>query len=229
MVFIPAGSFMMGCSPSDSECEEDEKPDHKVYLDGSYIDKYEVTAGEFQNCVDAGKCSSNNYSTGGNCTYGVSGKENHPINCVTWYGAQEYCEWAGKRLPTEAEWEKAARGGTDTKYPWGNGFETGKANCDEGYCKDGYQTTSPVGSFMANGHGLFDMIGNVWEWVSDWYDEKYYQGSAGKNPSGPSSGHYKVLRGGSWDNGSWNMRVSGRAWYYPGGRLGDFGFRCAED
>jgi formylglycine-generating enzyme required for sulfatase activity len=230
MINIPAGEFMMGCSPSDSECGEDEKPYHKVYLDGYYIDKYEVTAGEFKECVNAGKCSAKNYSTGGYCTYGIFDKKAHPMNCVNWHGAKEYCEWAGKRLPTEAEWEKAARGGTDTKYPWGDGFRTGMANCGEGYCKDGYQTTSPVGSFKANGYGLFDMIGNVWEWVSDWYDEKYYQSSAGKNPVGPSSGSYKVLRGGSWfDYLSGLMRVSARVRFDPDYRNDDLGFRCAKD
>jgi formylglycine-generating enzyme required for sulfatase activity len=234
MVFIPAGEFWMGCSPSDSECYAEEKPYHKVYIDGYYINKYEVTVAEFEKCVNAGSCKKENYYSKQEkpdwaCNLGDSAKENHPMNCVTWYGAKEFCEWTGKRLPTEAEWEKAARGGTDTKYPWGNEFKTGMANCDEGTCKDGYQTTSPVGSFKANGYGLFDMIGNVWEWVNDWYDEKYYQSSPGKNPAGPSSSSLKVLRGGSWDDLTRLMRVSDRNRNYPDVRNDINGFRCAKD
>jgi formylglycine-generating enzyme required for sulfatase activity len=246
MVYIPAGEFWMGCSSGDGECQGDEKPLHKVYLDGYNIDKHEVTVGEFRKFATEtgykteaekqGKCftwDGTKWAEKSGAYYGNAGfsqTDEHPVVCISWNDAKAYCEWAGKRLPTEAEWEKAARGGTDTKYPWGNEFRTGMANCDEGYCKDGYEKTSPVGSFKANGYGLFDMIGNVWEWVSDWYDEKYYQGSAGKNPSGPSSDTYKVLRGGSWrSDSSWNLRVSVRLRNLPDYGSVRVGFRCAKD
>ena len=163
--------------------------------------------------------------------------DNLPVERVLWTEANEYCEKAGKRLPTEAEWEKAARGGTDTLYPWGNEVESGKANFCDVNCKayikaqqfdDGYKTTAPVGSYPPNGYGLYDMAGNVWEWVSDWFDKKYYENAPRKNPKGPPKGMKKGLRGGSWGNNASAMRISSRSWAHNS-RVSRRGFRCAAD
>jgi len=253
MATIPAGYFWMGCVEGDSKCSADEKPRHKVYVSAFKMDKKEVTAGEFKQCVNAGNCSSSGlnmpYWSGKEqpdwawtCTYNT-GKDSHPINCVDWSQAKAYCEWKGKRLPTEAEWEKAARGGTESIYYWGN---NGDNACSYGNvadksakekwsdwtiaeCRDGYQTTAPVGSFKPNSYGLYDMAGNVWEWNSDWYDENYYQSSPEKNPEGAGSGSYRVLRGGSWVYNSESVRASNRRWYGPDSRNYNIGFRCVSE
>ncbi|MDD5222456.1 MAG: formylglycine-generating enzyme family protein [bacterium] len=233
MAYIPTGEFMMGCNSSvDNQCGDDGKPYHQVTLDAYYIDKYEVTVAEYQKCVNTLKCdapkskSDNQY-----CNWGYSDRGNHPVNCVDWHDANNYCEWAGKRLPTEAEWEKAARGTDGRKYPWGN--ET--ANCDYmviGYGGNGCgkDSTWPVGSKPkgASPYGVMDMAGNVWEWVSDWYDSGYYGKSPSRNPQGPSSGSSRVIRGGSWNYGTGSLRASGRGstrWAYRGDNLG---FRCVR-
>ncbi len=241
MVYIPAGEFMMGCAPHDSECGSDEKPYHKVYLDAYYIDKHEVTVAEYKKCVDAGVC--NEPETGGYCNWGVSGRDNHPINCVSWNDADAYCRWAGKRLPTEAEWEKGARGTDGRIYPWGNEFDCHKGNFDDettiddsytvpgGSNCDGYNTTSPVCSFPAGNspYGLCDMSGNVWEWVQDWYGQEYYSSSPSSNPTGPSSGKLRVRRGGSWRfDFPVLFRSSDRIRFNPVLRPDDYGFRCVR-
>jgi len=204
MVWIPGGTFTMGSNDGAS----DEKPPHQVTVNGFWIDVTEVTNAEFRKFR-----SSWSYD---------SGKADHPAVNVAWNDAVAYCKWAGKRLPTEAEWEYAAGGPEHYKWSLGNTFDASKYS----FNKSG---TEPVGSYPANGYGLYDMSGSVSEWVNDWYDENYYRNSPSNNPQGPSSGTYRVLRGGSWygiDPG--NLRAAGRLRAYPDFRLASVGFRCLQ-
>ncbi len=215
MVKVPAGEFTMGSNSGGS----DEKPVHRVYLDEFHIDKYEVTNEQYNQCVSAGPCSPNE-------KFGGFTDPKQPVVGVDWNQASTFCSWAGKRLPTEAEWEKAARGTDGRTYPWGEGIDCTKAN----YSKCGHKKTKPVGSYPsgASPYGAMDMAGNVWEWVADWYDANYYNGNPNRNPTGPSSGKYRVLRGGSWIYDPNLLRSSDRNWYDPDYRLGTLGFRCAR-
>jgi formylglycine-generating enzyme required for sulfatase activity len=222
-VTIPAGEFQMGSEIG----ADDEKPVHTVYLDAYQIGKYEVTNRQYTQCVKAGICRAV-ADVGG-------GKELDPVVYVTWYDANNFCEWVGGRLPTEAEWEKAARGGLEGKtYPWGDEAPTCKEGASNGANFGGEGCTfakMPVGSFAANKYGLYDMAGNVWEWVNDWYDGTYYQNSPSSSPSGPESGLYRVLRGGTWDTGLSDvtlLRSAHRYWYYPTFAYSSFGFRCSR-
>lgn len=217
MVLIPAGSFLMGIDGNDL----DQRPQHEVYLDAYWMDLTEVTNTQYLACVDAGGCK----PPGEAQYYREQALGSHPVAYVTWQDARDFCQWAGKRLPTEAEWEKAARGEDGRKYPWGNETPTGiLANFDE--CNDG---TTKVGRFLngASPYGVLDMAGNVWEWVADWYDARYYQTSPAQNPTGPASGTKRVLRGGSWNSDELYMRASNRHWYYPDLSNLLNGFRCA--
>ena len=228
VVLIPAGKFWMGCNEAvDSECDDDEKPYHDVYLDAFSMDRHEVTVAAYGKCVESGKCSK--AETGGYCNTGKSGRTDHPINCVDWAQAAAYCKWAGKRLPTEAEWEKAARGTDGRKYPWGNqNAACSRAVMDDGGDGCGKDRTWPVCSKEAGNspYGLCDMAGNVYEWVSDWYGKDSYGSSGDRNPGGPSSGARRVLRGGSWDSESWSLRASNRVRFTPVSRYVNSGFRC---
>lgn len=210
LILIPAGAFIMG-SPY-GEGSSGEHPRHRVYLSAYYIGKYEVTNGQFAKFVNDQKSG---YRVQGNWKdYYTSGRKNHPVVGVTWKDAQAYCRWANLRLPTEAEWEKAARGTDGRKYPWGNKWEPGYLNwVGEGDIKlnswieegriPSKLPTEPVGSYKrgASPYGCLDMAGNVWEWCSDWYGEKYYGNSPSSNPPGRGSGKNKVLRGSSWGSG----------------------------
>jgi serine/threonine protein kinase len=221
MVYIPAGWFWMGCSPNDNQWRSDEEPYHRVYLDAYYIDKNDVTVDEYTKCVNAGACTAAGTDEG--CNYGVSGRGDHPINCVDWNQANSYCQWAGKELPTEAQWEKAARGTDGRKYPWGNDWDASKA------CFHTGNGTCAVGSYPqgASPYGVLDMAGNVWDWCRDWYDENYYANSPDHNPTGPGSGQYRVHRGGSWnDTYTGVLRVSDRDYNFPSFRYYNYGFRC---
>jgi len=230
MVLIPAGEFLMGSDDGD----DNERPVHPVYLDTFYMDVYQVTneryakflneygketdsAGHELINIDNKSCL---IEKSGRTYRPRSGYENHPVNCVSWYGAVAYAEYYDKRLPTEAEWEKAARGGLEgKKYPWGDESPEGRANFKSG-------GTKPIGSFAPNGYGLYDMAGNAWEWCSDWYDKNYYKGSPRENPTGPSSGKYRVCRGGSWDYYPYGLRAAYRGWGDPSYGYGARGFRC---
>jgi len=235
MAFVDAGSFWMGCNATvDSQCSDDEKPYHEVTLSAFYIDKTEVTVGMYAECVEAGFCSepSTDYEQ---CSWGNEFRDDFPINCVNWDQAKDYCAWAGKRLPTEAEWEKAARGTDGRKYPWGNQTAT----CEYAVMYDGggngcgTGTPWPVCSKSPAGdspYGLCDMSGNVWEWVSDWYDPGYYTNSPASNPTGPVSGSYRVRRGGSFAYAGNYLRASDRNYDIPSAGYDghSLGFRCAR-
>lgn len=243
MVYVPAGEFMMGCNEEiDKQCRENEEPYHKVYLDAFYIDKYEVTMSDYAACVDAGKCNEpggqeeDDYCSWGHEKYGDLSKYGKlPVNCVDWDSAVTFCTYANKRLPTEAEWEKAARGTDGRIYPWGN--ET--ATCDYAamYDDNGPYSYScgiirpwPVGSMPkgASPYGAIDMAGNMWEWCSDWYDANYYKISPAKNPKGPSTGDKKSNRSGSYNDTQVRLRVSYRDYDDPGSKYFGQGFRCAK-
>jgi len=246
MILIPAREFTMGSNDYDEE-----KPIHTVYLDAYYIDKYEVTVGQFRKFVEATGYKTDAEKSGGAYVYTgstwekkadaswrnpyFSQSDDQPVVCVSWNDASAYAAWAGKRLPTEAEREKAARGTDGRKYPWGN--EWNGSYCNHGSdaspwtdASDGYEHTAPVGSFPqgASPYGVMDMAGNVWEWCRDWYDKDYYQSSPSRNPTGPSSGSFRVLRGGSWYYNQLNCRSSARLYNNPQLRYFNFGFRCAR-
>lgn len=227
-VSVPVGEFLMGSIDADSSASNDEKPQHKVYLDAFRIDRTKVTNALYAKCVQAGKCPApaNATSSTRSSYYGNSQYDNYPVIYVAWDDARKYCEFAGGRLPTEAEWEKAARGTDGRIYPWGNEPPDAKRANFDNNVKD----TTPVGSFLAGAspYGALDMAGNVWEWVADWYDEKYYGSSSSRNPSGPSSGQVRVLRGGAWLSYQSYVRAADRFWYAPDYRLSYLGFRCAR-
>jgi formylglycine-generating enzyme required for sulfatase activity len=241
MISIPAGVFIIGDNgrnPSEGSGDPDETPEHKVYLDTYLIDKYEVTNAQYKAFVDASNHRLPNHwkvrdVNGQNqgTTYPPE-KADHPVVYVDWYDANEYCHWAGKRLPTEEEWEKAARGTDGRDFPWGNAFDAKKANTPQYWLsmnKEG--DTMPVGSFE-NGrspYGVYDMAGNVYEWTANWY--KPYPRNAELNP------HYgeknKIVRGGSWyDCLSYGCGLSApsynRSRFAPEIRNKGFGFRCAK-
>ncbi|MEW5867823.1 MAG: bifunctional serine/threonine-protein kinase/formylglycine-generating enzyme family protein [Chloroflexota bacterium] len=256
MVLIPAGEFQMGgdADVALAECKKlyykpedcsrnwftNEEPIHTVYLDGYSIDAYEVTNARYAECVAAGTCdpptASESYTR--SSYYGSSQYADYPVVYVSWEMANAYCEWRGGRLPTEAEWEKAARGGLEGKlYPWGDDFDGRRVNFCDKNCgfewanqsyDDGYNDTAPVGSYAPNGYGLYDMAGNAWEWVQDWYLESFYGSSPRDNPSGPASGEYRVLRGGSWYYDEWVLRAAYRLWRAPAGSFNIVGFRCVR-
>ncbi len=221
MVFVPAGDFTMGNRDSNA-------PEHVVYLDDFWIDKLDTTNALYKKCVDAGKCAppSNKSSAKRSEYYGNSQFDNFPVIYVSWDDASKFCAWAGKRLPTEAEWEKAARGTDKRTYPWGNTFDANKLNSAEG----GRGDTTVVGFFIsgASPYGALDLAGNVWEWVADWYDSAYYTNSPRNNPVGPAAGDYRVLRGGSWSTDEDLTRAAYRGDYGPGFRFSYVGFRCSQ-
>jgi formylglycine-generating enzyme required for sulfatase activity len=240
MIWIPAGEFLMGSNPDQVEqaaewcnCNkrtfEDEQYLHEVYLDGYYIDRYEVTNQQFQAFVDAsGYVTDAEHKNEAHTwrTEYTSGKDNHAVVWMSWNDARAYCRWAGKRLPTEAEWEKAARGTDARLWPWGNRWDAERLNSGA----NGIGTTTPVGSYRegTSPYGAMDMAGNVWEWVNDWYSANYYQTGNDRNPTGPEGGEDRVLRGGGYRNGMHEVRVAHR---HKGGQTGyapDHGFRCAQ-
>lgn len=230
MVLIPAGEFMMGRAKTTRDDEvgmrplilRDDRPYHAVYLDGYWMDAKEVTHAEYKKFVEAtGHTPPRHWKDGAMPAQRAS----QPIYNVDWHDATAYCEWSGKRLPTEAEWERAARGGLEGKdYPWG----------DEGPSpqKARYNTPlgpGPVGEFKPNGLGLYDMAGGVSEWCFDWFDRTYYENSPARNPRGPDEGLYRIVRGGAWSDSPKRLLVSFRNWVRPDQKTANLGFRCVRD
>jgi len=263
MVYVPEGEFLMGAT--DTDAGSDEKPQHTVYLDAFWIDQTEVTndmfakfiaATSYETDAEKGGCSYVFNGSGWDCVSGakwdhpsgpnstLDGLENHPVVHVSWNDATAYCEWAGRRLPTEAQWEKAASWDelqqAKRKYPWGNGNVAGnllnfadsnlKVDWADKTVDDGYQFTAPVGTYPdgASPYGALDMAGNVWEWVNDWYGENYYNNSPSANPPGPTSGDARVLRGGCWYVVAQLVRASYRNWFFPVPWFNFYGFRCSR-
>jgi formylglycine-generating enzyme required for sulfatase activity len=264
LVAVPAGCFQMGDTFGDGIAKE-EKPVHEVCVDGFSMGKYEVKVGEFRKFVNATNYRTEAEKGDGCIAVGTDGKwakqssvswkspgfsqtDNHPVVCVSWNDATEYSQWLSRqsgrryRLPTEAEWEYAARGGTSGRNYWGNGTDDACTYANVGDrtakrkfsgwtthdCDDGHLYTAPAGSYRPNAFGLYDMIGNAWEWTQDWYSEGYYSNSPRSNPQGPSSGSYRVLRGGGWPNLPANVRASIRSGITPDSRNNYLGFRLVS-
>jgi sulfatase modifying factor 1 len=261
MVLVSAGTFLMGSplignNPLAAYPKE-ETPRHKVYLDSFYIDKYEVTNGQFASFLSSAMSEKgfkdkrpkwvvirNDLDTPEkkdwwpteivheNGSYrAMPGFEKYPVISVSWYAADAYCRWAGKRLPTEAEWEYAARGGLDEKkYTWGDELPTSGVIFKRRWTSNAYPApTLEVGTYYPNGYGIFDMAGNVAEWCADWYAPDYYGRSPRDNPKGPDAGTAKVIRGGSWASDHVLLRVGFRSFGTPDKLKSGVGFRCAKD
>ena len=231
MLGIEEGKFWMGCNEEkDDNCDDDEYPYREVYLDAFEIDKYEVTVEQYRACVEDLVCTRPgifyNPTVPKACNWGYSDGDEHPINCVDWEQAYSYCLWARKRLPTEAEWEKAARGTEGIVYPWGDE----EPSCDLA-SKQGceWSRTEKAGSKIegASPYGVLDMSGNVAEWVSDWYEPDYYQTAPDDKPPGPKSGRYRIIRGGAWTFSGNHLRTSERS-NTPSRQSVSVGFRCAR-
>lgn len=223
MVLIPAGEFLMGAEDG----LPDARPMHRVYLSSYWLDKYEVTNTQYRQCVEGGGCTPPKDRQ----AFDDPERAQHPVTNVTWTQARAYCEWRGKRLPTEAEWEKAARGTDGRRYPWGNSEDMIKGRPRNGEIKAGANSTEKIGSQAAtvSPYGVHDLVGSVWEWVKDWYAEDFYQMSPARDPQGPLRGSFRVLRGGDWNERPLELRASYRSWdemTYWGPTLG---FRCAQD
>lgn len=251
MVYVPAGEFEMGSLDAEIDaafdsCEQDlgegecdrewfasESPIHQVALDALWIDRTEVSEAQYASCVEAGVCRE------AGCAGGPGYVSSpHPVVCVSWYDAQRYCEWVGGRLPSEAEWEYASRGPDGFIYPWGDAFDGSRLSFCDTNCSldwkydehdDGFSSTAPVASFPqgASWCGAYDMAGNVYEWVADWYEPTYYARSPYRNPLGPGSGESRVLRGGGWFSIPWELRCAFRDGIDPEAVLGNVGFRCS--
>jgi len=251
MVFVPAGEFVMGSE----ELGDDERPVRRLYLDGFWIDRYEVTNERFAHFVAAtsyqteaeqrgwgwvwtSSDGSTELTTGWEKVEGadwhhprgpdssIESKLAHPVVLVSWNDAAAYCQWADKHLPSEAQWEKAARGPDGWRYAWGDEFDSAKANTNEAGTSD----TTPVGSFSPQSdspYGAADMTGNVGEWVADWYDSDYYHQAPTADPPGPASGTYKILRGGAWSFVEVYARTAFRYNVKPDYTYDFAGFRCS--
>ena len=254
MVLVPAGKFVMG---SNDEDIAETSPYHNVYLDAFYMDVYEVTNKLFVDFLNdtrpgeevGGKrwnwlVTRDDTELDERFTWwpteiiyeddkylALEGYEQNPVITASWYAAKEYCKWAGKRLPTEAEWEKAARGGKKKKrFPWGDPIPTGGLVFDRPW-RDNQEPapTGKVGNYFPNDYGIYDMAGNVWEWAADWFDPNYYKRSDAKNPKGPSKGELKIVRGGGWNSIPMGLRVAIRNTDFPQSTNDGIGFRCAMD
>ena len=254
MVLIPAGTFLMGAAEEDFSAAPDERPSHEVTLPQFYIDRYEVTVeqyaaflnriGSYERACEGVDCawpqelagytsylSQQDIGDGSLQFFAATGYANYPINHVSWYGAQLYCESVGARLPTEAEWEYAARGTDGRIYPWGN-ITPDPAGDLAVFQSDSYENMKPVDA-LPNGvspFGLYSMAGSLWEWTGDWYDENYYEESESMDPTGPETGFARVIRGGAWpfNNQANRIRSTNRNSLSPDFISSAVGFRCAR-
>jgi formylglycine-generating enzyme required for sulfatase activity len=218
-VWIPPGTFVMGCSPGDTECRASERPAHQVTITkGFWMGQTEVTVAAyrwFAKSTGRKMPAAPDFNAGWN-------NQDMPIVNVSWGEAKAFCGWAGGRQPTEAEWEYAARAGSI-------GAQYGPLDEVAWYSSNSAQKTHAVAEKRANGFGLYDILGNALEWVYDWFDPNYYQNSPSQDPPGPASGQFHVLRGGSWGSSPKGVRVSYRVRTYPGIRNLTFGFRCGGE
>jgi len=233
LVCVPSGDFWMGAAETDKQAQPDEKPRHQVFLGAFWIDRTEVTNAMFAKCVTAGVCHPRTYSP---YQWGVSSKtrkqyfgnpqyDSYPVIMMDGDEAETYCRWAGRRLPSEAEWEKAAHGTDGRTYPWGEGIDCQKSNYAGCVGDTSEVTAHPLG---ASPYGALDMIGNVWEWVADWYADKPYPSAPQENPTGPSTGEFRVMRGGGMGSYVDNLRITNRANGKPEHNVDyEVGFRCA--
>jgi formylglycine-generating enzyme required for sulfatase activity len=267
LVYVPAGEFLMGstdaevdeavalCQKYQSNCDRSwftaEQPQHRVYLDGYWIGQTEVTSAQYRSFIEAGGYTNRKYWSEEGWRWKETNqalepqywneepwsRADYPVVGVSWYEAAAFAAWAGARLPTEAEWEKAARGIDASTWPWGEEWDGGRANfCDtnceydwkDGAADDGYRYTSPVGNYGSGAslYGALDLAGNVWEWVADWYREEYSpEGVVSRNPTGVGSGTHRVLRGGSWNFAPYALRCTTRARLEPSNSSSALGFR----
>jgi formylglycine-generating enzyme required for sulfatase activity len=263
MVYVPEGEFLMGSEDSDSMANDNEKPQHRVYLDAFWIDQTEVTNAMFRRFVSATGYKTDAEIRGDSWVFNVlkedweqidgadwqhprgptstiQGLGDHPVVQVSWNDSLAYCQWAERRLPTEAEWEKAARGEHGQKFPWGDQEVAGNllnfadSNLDVSWADinvdDGYEFSAPAGNYLAGAspYGGLDMAGNVYEWVADWYDSDYYASSPDSDPQGAASGENRVERGGSWSRPIWDIRPANRDFEDPNVNSDLDGFRCAR-
>lgn len=226
MVFVPGGVIWMGSK--EERGEFDEKPARQVTIHSYFIDLYEVTNAQYQRFVQETNRHRQEVMVFFDDT-AVLFQPKLPAVGISWFDADAYCVWNGKRLPTEAEWEHAARGEDDRPWPWGSTYADGYANARGE--DDGFAYTAPVGSFEAgrSPFGLYDMSGNVLEWIFDWYDEFFYKDGQVTYPKGPDAGMAKVVRGGSWDNVGSDLRTTKRYAVAPNRKEATIGFRCAMD
>lgn len=208
---------------------ENEMPQHIVYLDGFWADETEITNAQYAKCVQDGACipprKNNSYSRAE--YYDIPEFDNYPVVQVDWTQAKSYCEWARRRLPTEAEWEKAARGTSPLTYPWPSEVK-GESFANFSIYNIGDTTEVKRYLLGVSPYGIFDMAGNVYEWVADWYSESYYADSSSINPPGPDAGLARVMRGGAWSSDWIFVRTASRMYYYPQDFSGDIGFRCVQ-
>lgn len=224
LIHVPAGSFTMGTDGGE------DNPAHSVSLAGFFIDQFEITNARYLACVEAGCCTPPQYDgsyTGRQPYYGNPDFDNYPVIFITWHQAQEYCENLGKSLPTEAQWEMAARGDDGRRYPWGDDSATSaRVNYNTPINGD----TQEVGTHSpgASAFGAEDMAGNVWEWVSDWYDPDYYGSSPADDPAGPDNGIARVARGGGFASHGTEISTYFRGSYHPMEAFSTLGFRCAQ-
>ena len=235
LLCIPAGDFWMGSSESTPKAQDDEKPQRRIYLDAYWIDRTEVTNAMFTKCVESGYCHKRDrspyifgiYTSNWDLYYANPTYANFPVIMLSADEAGLYCQWAGRRQPSEAEWEKAARGTDGRTYPWGESIDCQRANYFE--CEG---DTTDVNSHPsgASPYGVLNLAGNLWEWVADWYAVDTYASMPARNPTGPAAGKYHVLRGGAWGSLTPGLRAANRAMGEPEHYYDNqMGIRCAAD